>query len=158
MEEDGALTHLTFLEPTEEFRREEADKRTAKMLIEDMTEEKETEVIKMAHDQLQEYFGGKRRSFELPLAPKGTEFQRKVWEALREIPYGTTCSYKDIAVRCGNGKACRAVGMANNRNPIAIIIPCHRVVGAGGSLVGYGGGLSIKEQLLKLEAAAKASE
>ena len=94
---------------------------------------------------------GKRKSFDLPLKPEGTEFQKKVWNALLDIPYGETRSYKDIAVAIGNPKACRAVGMANNRNPISIIIPCHRVIGANGSLVGYGGGLPIKIELLNLE-------
>ena len=87
----------------------------------------------------------------MPTAPSGTEFQQKVWKALKDIPYGKTKSYKDIAAAVGNEKACRAVGMANNRNPISIIIPCHRVIGKNGKLVGYGGGLEIKEYLLKLE-------
>lgn len=98
-----------------------------------------------------EYFNGQRKSFDLPLNPKGTEFQKKVWNALLNIPYGSTCSYKDIAVNIGNEKACRAVGGANNKNPIFIIIPCHRVIGKNGSLVGYGGGLDIKLKLLELE-------
>lgn len=103
--------------------------------------------------QLDEYFAGKRHDFDLPLAPQGTPFQQKVWAALRQIPYGTTASYGQIAATMGNPKASRAVGMANNRNPIAIIIPCHRVIGSDGSLVGYGGGLPIKKQLLELEGA-----
>ncbi|AJA46548.1 methylated-DNA--protein-cysteine methyltransferase, constitutive [Clostridium pasteurianum DSM 525 = ATCC 6013] len=111
----------------------------------------ETPLLKEAYKQLQEYFHGKRKTFQLPLAPKGTDFQQKVWEALRKIPYGSTCSYKDVAIKIGNINACRAVGMANNRNPIPIIIPCHRVIGTNGKLVGYGGGLKIKEMLLKIE-------
>lgn len=111
----------------------------------------ETKLIKEAYNQLKEYFNKERKKFELPLALQGTEFQIKVWNALREIPYGETCSYKDIAVKVGNEKASRAVGMANNRNPIAIFIPCHRVIGANGKLVGYAGGLDIKEKLLNLE-------
>lgn len=111
----------------------------------------ETPLLKKANEQLQEYLNGKRKVFDLPLEPKGTAFQQKVWEALREIPYGTTCSYKDIAEKIGNPKACRAVGMANNRNPIAIFIPCHRVIGANGKLVGYGGGLELKAKLLEIE-------
>lgn len=111
----------------------------------------ESSLIKKAHDQLDEYFKGIRKSFDLPLAPKGTEFQKKVWNALLKIPYGSTCSYKDIAVMIGNEKACRAVGGANNKNPIFIIIPCHRVIGANGSLVGYGSGLELKKRLLDLE-------
>ena len=94
---------------------------------------------------------GRRREFQLPLAPKGTEFQQKVWKALLDIPYGETRSYGEIARAIGNPKASRAVGMANNRNPIAIIIPCHRVIGSTGKLVGYGGGLDKKEFLLNLE-------
>lgn len=111
----------------------------------------ETSLIKEAYNQIEEYLKGKRKSFNLPLSPSGTEFQQKVWNALKEIPYGETKSYKDIAIAVGNEKACRAVGMANNRNPISIIIPCHRVIGKNGKLVGYGGGLPIKEFLLKLE-------
>ena len=112
---------------------------------------KRTPLLERAVLQLEEYMDGKRRSFDLPLKPEGTEFQKKVWNALLDIPYGETRSYKDIAVAIGNPKACRAVGMANNRNPISIIIPCHRVIGANGSLVGYGGGLPIKIELLNLE-------
>lgn len=112
---------------------------------------KRTPLLERAVLQLEEYMDGKRKSFDLPLKPEGTEFQKKVWNALLDIPYGETRSYKDIAVFIGNPKACRAVGMANNRNPISIIIPCHRVIGANGSLVGYGGGLPIKIELLNLE-------
>ena len=110
-------------------------------------------VLYEAARQLDEYFAGKRRYFDLPLAPQGTAFQQQVWLALRQIPYGTTVSYKDIAVAIGNPQACRAVGMANNRNrnPIVIVIPCHRVLGYDGKLTGYAGGLDIKERLLALE-------
>ncbi len=87
----------------------------------------------------------------MPLAPKGTDFQKKVWQALCEIPYGETFSYKKVAQKIGNEKACRAVGMANNKNPIAIIVPCHRVIGENGKLVGYAGGLEVKKKLLVLE-------
>jgi methylated-DNA-[protein]-cysteine S-methyltransferase len=111
----------------------------------------ETPLIKKAIVQLQEYLEGERSVFDLPLAPQGTEFQQKVWKVLQEIPYGKTCSYKDIASRIGNIKASRAVGMANNKNPIPIIIPCHRVIGVNGKLVGYAGGLDVKEKLLKIE-------
>jgi len=103
-------------------------------------------------EELDEYFAGLRKSFSVPANPAGTPFQRRVWEALMQIPYGETCSYKDIARRCGNERACRAVGMANNKNPIAIVIPCHRVIGAGGELRGYAGGLETKAFLLRLEA------
>lgn len=112
---------------------------------------KETQLIKEAKEQLEEYFNGERKEFHLPLEPKGTEFQKQVWRALRKISYGTTKTYKEIAVEVGNEKACRAVGMANNKNPIAIIIPCHRVIGSNNKLVGYAGGLELKEKLLSLE-------
>lgn len=114
-------------------------------------EPKETPLIKEAMNQLEEYFEGKRKSFDLPFEAKGTEFQRSVWNELLKIPYGETCSYGEIAKRIGNPKGSRAIGMANNRNPISIVIPCHRVIGASGKLVGYGGGLDIKEKLLNLE-------
>lgn len=110
-----------------------------------------TSLIRQTAAQLKEYFAGCRKQFDLPLAPEGTAFQQKVWAALQTIPYGTTVSYLDIAVQIGNARACRAVGMANHNNPVSIIIPCHRVIGKNGSLVGYGGGLDIKTQLLKLE-------
>lgn len=111
----------------------------------------ETPLIKTTMTQLQEYFNGREKNFDIPMEPKGTEFQQLVWNELLKIPYGETCSYGEIAKRIGNPKASRAIGMANNRNPISIIIPCHRVIGASGKLVGYGGGLEIKEKLLKLE-------
>ncbi len=110
-----------------------------------------TELTDRCATQLAEYFNGTRTGFDLPLSPRGTDFQQKVWNALLTIPYGETRSYKDIAVQIGNPKATRAVGMANNRNRIMIVIPCHRVIGADGSLVGYGCGLDIKEKLLKIE-------
>lgn len=112
---------------------------------------KETPLIKEAARQLQEYFDGYRKDFDLPLDPKGTLFQKNVWKALETIPYGETRSYKQIAEKVGSPKGYRAVGMANNKNPISIIIPCHRVIGANGKMVGYGGGLGIKEYLLNLE-------
>jgi len=106
---------------------------------------------KKAIAQLEEYFAGNRKTFDLPLKPSGTAFQMAVWRALQDIPYGQTRSYGEIAAAVGNAKASRAVGMANNRNPISIIIPCHRVIGSDGRLVGYGGGLPIKVALLDLE-------
>lgn len=112
---------------------------------------KETPLIEECFKQLNEYFKGERKEFNVPIEVEGSEFQKKVWNALLDIPYGETRSYKDIAIAIGNEKACRAVGMANNRNPISIIIPCHRVIGANGKLVGYGGGLNIKEKLLNIE-------
>lgn len=101
--------------------------------------------------QLEAYFDGSLRAFSLPLAPEGTPFQQRVWSGLCEIPYGETISYGQLAARLGNPKACRAVGLANGRNPLPIVVPCHRVIGQNGSLVGYGGGLPIKEKLLALE-------
>jgi len=108
-------------------------------------------VCEKAYEQLMEYFAGTRKEFDLPLVPAGTPFQKRVWDALLKIPYGKTVSYSDIALAIGNPKAVRAVGMACNRNPIAIIVPCHRVVGKSGKLVGYAGGLEIKQRLLELE-------
>jgi len=113
--------------------------------------QEETELIKRTRSQLEEYFAGRRKTFDLPLSAKGTEFQRAVWSQLEKIPYGVTKSYGETARSLGMPKAARAVGGACNRNPIAIIVPCHRVVGANGSLTGYAGGLEFKEKLLKLE-------
>lgn len=104
--------------------------------------------------QLEEYFSGHRHQFSLPLDLRGTDFQLQCWRALLEIPYGETCSYRDIARAIGHPQAFRAVGMSNNRNPIAIVVPCHRVIASDGSLCGYGGGLEIKRKLLDLEQAS----
>jgi methylated-DNA-[protein]-cysteine S-methyltransferase len=104
-------------------------------------------------EQLEAYFAGDLRTFDLALAPTGTAFQRRVWWALADIPYARTESYGSVAARVGNPKASRAVGMANNKNPLPIVFPCHRVIGANGSLVGYGGGLWMKEWLLAHESA-----
>ena len=112
----------------------------------------ETPLLSEGKRQVLEYLAGKRRVFDLPLAPRGTEFYRSVWKALEAIPYGETRSYRDIAQAVGRPRAVRAVGQANHNNPIPIIIPCHRVVGANGSLTGYGGGLDMKKHLLRLEA------
>jgi len=137
IEENGiAITKLDFIN---------------KDVQEEIIEENETSLLKEAIKQLNEYLEGKRSSFDLPLEPKGTEFQKKVWNALKEIPFGETRSYGEIAKIIGNEKASRAVGMANNKNPIAIMVPCHRVIGANGKLVGYAGGLDLKEKLLELE-------
>ena len=111
----------------------------------------QTALLKQAQQELDEYFRGERKAFTLPLAPHGTPFQQKCWQALLDIPYGQTRSYQQQAQAVGNAKACRAVGMANHRNPLPIVIPCHRVVGKDGKLTGYAGGLSIKETLLTLE-------
>ena len=110
-----------------------------------------SEILKLTETQLAEYFAGERREFELPLAPIGTEFQRRVWHTLRAIPFGSTISYSELARRIGEPSAMRAVGAANGKNPIPIIIPCHRVIGADGSMTGFGGGLPLKRRLLQLE-------
>jgi methylated-DNA-[protein]-cysteine S-methyltransferase len=111
----------------------------------------ETPLLKEAGRQLVDYLAGKRKCIDLPLAPEGTAFQKTIWAALQQIPYGETRSYGEIAKSIGNPKAARAVGMANNKNPIALFIPCHRVIGANGKMVGYAGGLDTKEHLLKME-------
>lgn len=129
-ERDGALARIDF-----------ADEGAADL----------TPLLAAAARQLEEYFAGTRRCFDIPLAPSGTPFQQEVWQALRDIPYGETRSYRDIACAVGRPRACRAVGMANNRNPLPIVVPCHRVVGASGALVGYAGGLDIKRALLDTE-------
>lgn len=111
--------------------------------------------LKRAVIQLQEYFDGKRTQFDLKLQPQGTEFQQKVWEVLREIPFGKTCSYMDITKKLGDIKAIRAVASANGKNPLWIVIPCHRVIGTDGSLTGYAGGLWRKKWLLQHESLSK---
>ncbi len=103
------------------------------------------------YEQLCEYIAGKRKHFAVPYKLYGTEFQKKVWQALCSIPYGETRTYKDIALAVGNAKASRAVGLANNKNPITVIVPCHRVIGSSGKLVGYAGGLEMKKFLLDME-------
>lgn len=131
-EEDGALTALDFSSA-------------------DGFEKKQTPFLLDVKKQLEEYFEGKRKNFSIPLVLHGTDFQKRVYKALETIEYGTTISYQELAAMVGNIKASRAVGGANNKNPIPIIIPCHRVIGKNGKLVGYGGGLWIKEKLLNLE-------
>lgn len=111
----------------------------------------ESPLLKRAGQQLKEYLAGELKAFELPLAPQGTDFMRLVWDQLQKIPYGETRSYRQIAESVGSPRACRAVGQANHRNPIPIFIPCHRVIGSSGKLVGYGGGLPIKKFLLEIE-------
>ena len=115
----------------------------------------DAEPFARAKEQLAAYFRGELTRFDLPLAPDGTPFQREVWEELRRIPYGTTVSYGEVARRIGRPNASRAVGLANGRNPLPIVVPCHRVIGADGSLTGYGGGLPRKRALLDLEAQAR---
>lgn len=111
----------------------------------------ENEITKKAYEQLTEYLDGKRKVFDLCLKPTGTEFQKKVWDALLKIPYGEAISYKELAVMVGNEKACRAVGGANGKNPIAIVIPCHRVIAADGTIGGYASGTKMKAKLLNIE-------
>ena len=110
-----------------------------------------TPILTQAAAQLKEYLAGQRQNFDLPLKPIGTPYQQKVWNQLRSIPYGQTRSYQEIAAALGNRKAARAVGSANHRNPLPIFIPCHRVIGKNGSLVGYAYGVNTKEKLLKIE-------
>lgn len=141
IEENSALTHLN-LSNTETL---------PANFPEGSIIQQDTPLITSAKTQLEEYFRDERKIFDLPLSPSGTPFQQKVWNALRTIPYGETRSYKEIALQIQNPKGCRAVGMANNRNPIMIVIPCHRVIGSNGSLVGYAGGLNVKEWLLEHE-------
>lgn len=117
----------------------------------DFINEPQHPIIKITEEQLNRYFAGKLKMFQVPLNPKGTIFQKTVWNTLLEIPFGKTMSYGEVAKKLGNPKSVRAVGQANNKNPIPIIIPCHRVIGKDGSLVGYGGGLEIKKYLLALE-------
>lgn len=124
-------------------------KSNSKILL--LAREKETDLTEKAALELEEYFKGLRTSFTLPLAPRGTPFQMQVWNALLAIPYGETRSYKEIALAIKKPSASRAVGMAIHRNPIAILIPCHRVIGADGSLTGFAHGIPMKEKLLKLE-------
>ena len=138
-EEDHFLTHLF-------FRQEKTPDGAVK---------KWTPFLREVAKEIKEYLTGKRKNFDIPLKLYGTDFQLSVWNALLTIPYGETRSYRDIAEQIGNGKACRAVGMANHRNPIAIIIPCHRVIGADGSLTGFGGGVELKQRLLELERVRK---
>ena len=110
--------------------------------------------LRAYEEQLRAYFRGELHAFTCKLDLKGTHFQKKCWSALQRIPYGTTCSYRELAEQVGSPRAFRAVGQANHNNPVAIIVPCHRVIGANGSLTGYGGGMEVKEKLLRLEGAA----
>ena len=115
-------------------------------------------IVEKCIKELEEYFSGKRKSFDVPLAPPGTHFQQGVWNQLQKIPFGKTISYLQLARELGDEKKIRAAGSANGKNPIAIIIPCHRVIGSDGSLVGYGGGLWMKKWLLEFESGKKQSE
>ena len=132
---DSALTHFFFDGEAPRFE----------------TTERETPLLREAGLQLAQYLRGERRQFTLPLEPAGSEFFRRAWQALVAIPYGETRSYAEIAAAIGNAKACRAVGLANNRNPLPLFIPCHRVIGSNQKLTGYRGGLPLKQRLLELE-------
>lgn len=134
-EENGTITNLYF----------------ESHIIPQNVQLRETDVIKEAFRELHAYLAGDLKSFSIPLAPCGTDFMNRVWTILRGIPYGKTASYKEIAIAAGSPMAYRAVGLANNRNPIPIFIPCHRIIGADGKLTGYRGGLAVKRVLLDLE-------
>lgn len=138
-EEDGAVTQLFRIEVGQE----------------PVGPQEPTELLNRAAQQVREYLSGKRKTFDLALAPKGTPFQQQVWKALQSIPYGETRSYRQIAEEIGNPKAMRAVGHANHRNPILLLIPCHRVIGSNKSLTGFAAGLEVKQKLLDLEAGAE---
>jgi len=138
-EQNGKITKLHFINPEELKQQKE------------FQQNEETPLIKQTYMQITEYLEGKRKNFTIPIQLKGTPFQIKVWQALQQIPYGETRSYQDIAEAVGSPKACRAVGMANHNNSIAIIVPCHRVIGKNNKLVGYAGGLDIKAKLLSIE-------
>lgn len=153
VEKDGKLTHVLFcsrreVKPPTEQGHEVLAKVGGKTVY---FEERRTPFLAEVERQLEEYFLGKRTQFDIPLAPEGTPFQRKAWEGLLTIPYGETRSYKQMAEYAGSPKGFRAIGLANNKNPISIIIPCHRVIGSDGKLVGFGGGLDMKRYLLDLE-------
>jgi methylated-DNA-[protein]-cysteine S-methyltransferase len=125
--------------------------RPNRVKLDTMTLDPRHPILLETERQLAEYFSGERIQFDLPLQPRGSEFQKKVWQALREIPFGQTRSYLDLAKALGSSKAARAVGAANGKNPLSIIVPCHRVVGADGSLTGFAGGVETKAALLALE-------
>ena len=150
----GFLTNIhwegTHTSPQETPRQEPAPLKQNPAQAQETTLDSEA-LLATAAQQLLEYFAGQRRAFTLPLNPDGTPFQQRVWQALQEIPYGHVISYKQLAQRIGQPNALRAVGGANHRNPLPIVIPCHRVIAADGSLGGFGGGLEIKRALLELE-------
>lgn len=153
VEKDGALTHVLFCSrrspkpPTEKGHEVLASVGGKTVYF----EEAKTPLLAEVERQLTEYFHGERTVFDIPLAPEGTPFQLKAWEGLQTIPYGETRTYKQMAEYAGSPRGYRAIGLANNRNPISIIVPCHRVIGSDGKLVGFGGGLDTKQLLLDLE-------
>lgn len=126
--------------------------KSPKQYFDHFEEDPDHPILNLAAKQVEEYFAGTRRAFDIPIQPFGTEFQESVWKLLAEIPYGSTTNYGQLAKLLGDGNKARAVGMANGRNPISIVLPCHRVIGSNGALTGYGGGLNAKSQLLDLEA------
>jgi methylated-DNA-[protein]-cysteine S-methyltransferase len=147
VDEDGALVRLTFLDAEGDEAAE-----IARLTNRDgAAPHRDPARCRSVAAQLADYFAGRRRDFDLPLAPRGSAFQRAVWDELVRVPYGATVSYGELAARLGRPGASRAVGGANNRNPLPIVVPCHRVIGADGSLTGYGGGLDRKRALLALE-------
>ena len=132
--------------------------RPNRVKLDEMSLDPQHPILIETERQLAEYFAGKRTEFDLPLEPNGTEFQKKVWRTLREIPFGKTKRYLDLARAIGSPDASRAVGAANGKNPLSIVVPCHRVVGANGALTGFAGGLETKAALLALEAASRADD
>jgi methylated-DNA-[protein]-cysteine S-methyltransferase len=144
---DGRLCLLGF---GDKERRRVIDDRVKKRLDTEFVERND-EILEKTRKQVDQYLTGNRKEFDLPLLMVGTDFQRRVWKALMKIPYGVTSTYRQIAEDIGSPKAIRAVGNANNENPISIIVPCHRIIGSDGKLAGYGGGLSVKRRLLRLE-------
>jgi methylated-DNA-[protein]-cysteine S-methyltransferase len=147
VDEQGYLSRLDFVDESQ------AQAITAKLEKQGETIEQSADACATVVSQLEEYFAGARQRFDLPLLPRGTAFQQTVWGALQQIPYGSTLTYRELAHRIGNPAAVRAVGRANATNPIAIVVPCHRVIGADGTLTGYAGGLARKANLLALEGA-----
>ena len=145
------MRRLTVLSPVGPLTLGEEDGELVRIDFGDTGGRDRTPLLESAARQLEEYFDGRRRDFTLPLRPAGTAFQCEVWNALRAIPYGQTRSYGQIAEAVGRPAAARAVGMANHRNPLPIVIPCHRVIGASGALTGYAGGVEVKEALLRIE-------
>jgi len=158
-EENQKLTNVFFQNEIDELRNLSADEKYVAELYGnkdiaidgEICSIQETKILREASYQLEQYLAGRLKSFELPLAPQGTDFMKNIWQCLMEIPYGQTRTYKEIARASGNSKASRAVGMANNRNPLPFFIPCHRVIGSNGKLIGYRGGLNIKIKLLEIE-------
>ena len=148
--ETGLIGTLTLVGDEEGLRHIDFEKEKNPITILDRWEKKSA-FFRPVKEQLRAYFKRQLKQFDLPLAPVGTPFQLKVWQALRAIPYGALVSYKNIAEAVGNPKAVRAVGAANGKNPIPIIVPCHRVIGSDGSLTGFGGGLETKQRLIDLE-------